>query len=468
MTAYGRASDRCMRVKQRSPGRPPAWHRENQLRFWQAVAFGRSSEEAAADAGVSKPLGPRWFRSAGGMPPSHLAPSSKPPSGRYLSFREREEIAIDLAKGASIRAIAHRLARSPSTISREVRRNAATRGGNLDYRASAAQWHADRAAQRSRPSKLAANATLHAYVEERLAGKITDERGVGFDGPEVVWKKRRAVHRQSRRWSTAWSPEQIARRLRIDYPKDPAMRISHEAIYQSLYIQGRGALRRELTACLRSGRALRVPRERTRGRNKAFVGDAVMISDRPAEIADRAVPGHWEGDLILGLGSSAIGTLVERSTRFTMLLHLPRMDGYQQRPNIKNGPPLAGHGAEAVRKAIVRSMGGLPEQLRQSLTWDQGAEMAQHATLRIDTGLEIYFCDPQSPWQRGSNENTNGLLRQYFPKGTDLSRHTARDLRAVAHALNTRPRKTLGWKTPVEVLERFLIEHNKPTVATTG
>ena len=217
-------------------------------------------------------LGPRWFPSAGGMPPSHLAPSSKPPSGRYLSFREREEIAIDLAKGASIRAIAHRLARSPSTISREVRRNAATRGGNLDYRASAAQWHADRAAQRSRPSKLAANATLRAYVEERLAGKITDERGVGFDGPEVVWKKRRAVHRQSRRWSTAWSPEQIARRLRIDYPKDLAMRISHEAIYQSLYIQGRGALRRELTACLRSGRALRVPRERTRDRNKAFVG----------------------------------------------------------------------------------------------------------------------------------------------------------------------------------------------------
>ena len=233
------------------------------------------------------------------------------------------------------------------------------------------------------------------------------------------------------------------------------MWISHEATYQALYVQGRGALRRELTACLRSGRALRVPRERSRGRNKSFIGDAVMISERPAEIADRAVPGHWEGDLILGLGSSAIGTLVERSSRFTMLLHLPRMDGYQLSPRIKNGPALAGHGAEAVRRAIARSMGKLPEQLRQSLTWDQGAEMAEHADLRIEIGLKIYFCDPQSPWQRGSNENTNGLLRQYFPKGTDLSRHTAIELDAVAHAINTRPRKTLGWKTPAEVLDQF-------------
>lgn len=234
------------------------------------------------------------------------------------------------------------------------------------------------------------------------------------------------------------------------------MRISHEAIYQSLYIQGRGALRRELTACLRTGRALRVPRERSRNRNKSFIGDAIMISDRPADIADRAIPGHWEGDLILGLGSSAIGTLVERTSRFTMLLHLPRMEGHQQSPPVKNGPALAGHGAEAVRKAIVRSMAKLPEQLRQSLTWDQGAEMAQHAELRIDTGLRIYFCDPQSPWQRGSNENTNGLLRQYFPKGTDLSRHTDKELDAVAHALNTRPRKTLDWKTPAEILDQFL------------
>jgi hypothetical protein len=205
-------------------------------------------------------------------------------------------------------------------------------------------------------------------VIERLAGKISDAQGDTFDGPMVVWKKRRAVHRQSRRWSTAWSPEQIAHRLRLDYPEDQSMRISHEAIYQALYVQGRGALRRELSACLRSGRALRVPRERSRVRNKSFIGDAIMISDRPADIADRAVPGHWEGDLILGLASSAIGTLVERSSRFTMLLHLPRMEGFMHGTGVKNGPPLAGHGAEAVRKAITRSMVTLPDQLRQSLT----------------------------------------------------------------------------------------------------
>lgn len=402
------------------------------------------------------------------MPPTHLAPWAKPPSGCYLSFQEREDIALEIVKGTGIRAIARKLGRAPSTISRELRRNAATRGGRLEYRASAAQWHAERAAQRPRPNKLAINPALHDYVLERLAGKVTDTGGVVFEGPMVAWKKRRAVHRQSRRWSTAWSPEQIARRLHIDYPEDPTMRISHEAIYQSLYIQGRGALRRELTACLRSGRALRVPRERSRGRNKSFIGDAIMISDRPAEIADRAVPGHWEGDLILGLGSSAIGTLVERSSRFTMLLHLPRMDGYQQGLGIKNGPPLAGHGAEAVRRAIARSMSKLPEQLRLSLTWDQGAEMAQHADLRIDAGLEIYFCDPQSTWQRGSNENTNGLLRQYFPKGTDLSQHPAGELDAVAHAMNTRPRKTLDWKTPVEVLDQFLSKRYDAGVATTA
>lgn len=456
MMVHKRASDRCTRQKERSPGRPPAWQREERVRFWQAIASGRSSQEAALDAGVSAPLGPRWFRSAGGMPPTHLAPWAKPRTGRYLSFREREDIALELAKGTGIRTIARKLSRSPSTISREIRRNAATRGGSLDYRASAAQWHADRAAGRPRLGKLASSPALRQYVEERLAGKVTDLRGVAFEGPMVAWKKRRAVHRQSRRWSTAWSPEQIARRLEIDHPEDMTMRISHEAIYQSLYIQGRGALRRELTACLRTGRALRVPRERSRNRNKSFIGDAIMISDRPADIADRAIPGHWEGDLILGLGSSAIGTLVERTSRFTMLLHLPRMEGHQQSPPVKNGPALAGHGAEAVRKAIVRSMAKLPEQLRQSLTWDQGAEMAQHAELRIDTGLRIYFCDPQSPWQRGSNENTNGLLRQYFPKGTDLSRHTDKELDAVAHALNTRPRKTLDWKTPAEILDQFL------------
>jgi len=219
----------------------------------------------------------------------------------------------------------------------------------------------------------------------------------------------------------AWSPEQIARRLPLDFPVDKSMRISHEAIYQALYVQGRGALRRELTACLRTGRALRMPRVRVRGKRKSFVYPEIMISERPAEIADRAVPGHWEGDLILRLDSSAIGTLVERTTRFTLLLHLPRMAACGDTARIKNGPALAGHGAEAVRAAITRTIVTLPEQVRRSLTWDQGVEMAQHMNLRIDTGLQIFFCDPHSPWQRGTNENTNGLLRQYFPKGTDLS-----------------------------------------------
>jgi len=234
------------------------------------------------------------------------------------------------------------------------------------------------------------------------------------------------------------------------------MRISHEAIYQALYIQGRGALKRELTQCLRTGRALRVPRARTHGRGKSFVTPEILISERPAEADDRAVPGHWEGDLILGLNRSAIGTLVERTTRFTMLLHLPPMEGHGTGPREKNGPALAGHGAEAVRDAITCTITTLPEQLLRSLTWDQGSEMAQHARLRVDTGLQVYFCDPRSPWQRGSNENTNGLLRQYFPKGTDLSIHCADDLAAVAAALNSRPRKTLGWRSPAEALDAVL------------
>jgi len=251
------------------------------------------------------------------------------------------------------------------------------------------------------------------------------------------------------------NPEQIARRLPFDFPADDSMRISHEAIYQALYVQGRGALRRELTACRRTGRALRMPRARVHGKGKSFVDPEIMISERPAEIADRAVPGHWEGDLILGLGSSAIGTLVERMTRFTILLHLPRMAAYGDLARIKNGPALAGHGAAAVRDAITRTITTLPEEIRQSLTWDQGAEMAQHADLRIDTGLQVYFCDPRSPWQRGTNENTNGLLRQYFPKGTDLSAHSADDIAAVAMTLNSRPRKALGWKTPAEALDQY-------------
>jgi IS30 family transposase len=245
------------------------------------------------------------------------------------------------------------------------------------------------------------------------------------------------------------------------------MRISHEAIYQALFIQGRGALRRELVACLRIGRALRVPRARTQGRGKKFVTPELMISERPAEAGDRAVPGHWEGDLIIGLNRSAIGTLVERSTRFTMLMHLPPMAGHGEVPRVKNGPALAGHGAEAVRDAIAATITTLPDQLRRSLTWDQGAEMAQHAQLRIDTGLAIYFCDPHSPWQRGTNENTNGLLRQYFPKGTNLSKHNPEDLAVVAAALNGRPRKALSWKTPAEALDQLLQSTGQGRVATT-
>jgi IS30 family transposase len=444
---------RAMRGQMWSPGRPSVARREDRQRFWRAIAAGRSSEEAAAAAGVSQAVGSRWFRDGGGMPPISLVPLS----GRYLSFAEREEIAILHAQQVGVREIARRLKRSASTISRELRRNASTRSHSVVYRATTAQWHAERRASRPKVSKLAANDALREYVQDRLSGAIARPDGEPVPGPEVRFIGRRHGRRQDRRWARAWSPEQIANRLPLDFPDDDSMRISHEAIYQALYVQGRGALRRELVACLRTGRALRVPRARTRGRSKGFVRPEIMISERPAEAGDRAVPGHWEGDLILGLDSSAIGTLVERTTRYLMLLHLPRMNGHGDGPPVKNGPALAGHGAEAVRDAITASIQTLPEQLRRSLTWDQGAEMAEHARLRIDAGIDIYFCDPQSPWQRGSNENTNGLLRQYFPKGTDLSRHNADELAAVALALNTRPRKTLGWRTPAEALDDHLL-----------
>ena len=440
----------------RSPGRPPVARREHRQRFWKAIADGLSSENAGVVAGVSPAVGTRWFRESGGM----ASVTQKPLSGCYLSFEEREEIALLRAQDQGVREIARRIGRDPSTISRELRRNAATRSGDLDYRATTAQWHADRRARRPKLAKLATNEALRHYVQDRLSGKVTTTDGQAVAGPDTRWIGRRHGRRQHRRWATSWSPEQIANRLRIDFPDDESMRVSHEAIYQALYVQGRGALRRELCACLRTGRALRVPRARSRGRGKRFVTPEVMISQRPAEAEDRAVPGHWEGDLILGLDSSAIGTLVERTTRFTMLLHLPRMPGHGQ-PRVKNGPALAGHGAEAVRDAIAASITTLPEQLRRSLTWDQGAEMAQHAQLRVETGLPIYFCDPHSPWQRGSNENTNGLLRQYFPKGTDLAKHSANNLDAVAAALNSRPRKTLGWKTPAEALNDYLLGANE-------
>jgi IS30 family transposase len=455
---------RALRGQMWSPGRPSVARREDRQRFWRAIGAGWSSEEAAAAAGVSQAVGSRWFRDGGGMPPISLAPLS----GRYLSFAEREEIAILHAQRVGVREIARRLGRSASTISRELRRNASTRTYRLEYRATTAQWHAERRASRPKVSKLVANDALRMYVQDRLAGAIARPGGEPVPGPAVRWIGRRHGRRQDRRWAKAWSPEQIANRLRIDFPDDDSMRISHEAIYQALYVQGRGALKRELVACLRTGRALRVPRARTRARGKKFVCSEVMISQRPAEAADRAVPGHWEGDLILGLESSAIGTLVERTTRYTMLLHLPRMESHGDQPRVKNGRALTGHGAEAVRDAIAASIITLPEQLRRSLTWDQGAEMAQHAQLRIDTGLQVYFCDPQSPWQRGSNENTNGLLRQYFPRGTDLSRHSGDDVAAVAAALNSRPRKTLDWKTPAEKLNEYLLSSQQPSVATTG
>ena len=454
---------RAMRGKMWSPGRPSTARREDRVLFWEAIARGLSSEDAAVEAGVSPAVGARWFRNAGGMPSICLAPVS----GRYLSFAEREEIAILNVQHIGVRAIARRLGRSPSTISRELRRNASTRSHATPYRASTAQWHAERRASRPKVAKLAANDRLREYVQDRLSGAIARPDGEPVPGPHVRFIGRRHGRRQDRRWAKAWSPEQISNRLHLDFPDDETMRISHEAIYQALYIQGRGALKRELVACLRTGRALRVPRARTKTSGKKFVTPDVMISQRPAEADDRAVPGHWEGDLILGLDSSAIGTLVERTTRFTMLLWLPRMEGHSEQPTIKNGPPLAGHGAEAVRDAIAETITTLPGQLRRSLTWDQGAEMAQHVQLRIDTGLPIYFCDPRSPWQRGTNENTNGLLRQYFPKGTDLARHSRGDLDAVALALNTRPRKTLEWHTPAEALDQLLHSDQQGGVATT-
>jgi len=465
MAVRRRRSDRSGRGALHSPGRPSVARREERGQFWVAIAAGQSNEEAAVVAGVSPPVGVRWFRQAGGLPPSHLSQSSKPMSGRYLLFPEREQLALLRAQGHGVREIARRLKRAPSTICRELRRNAATRSGGLEYRAINAQWHADRSACRP---KLAINAALRRYVQDRLSGTIVAPSGTAIHGPVVKWKGRRHGPRQHRRWSSAWSPEQVARRLPLDHPDDQTMRVSHEAIYQALYVQGRGALSRDLTACLRTGRTLRVPRARSRSRGKSFVTSDILISQRPAEAADRAVPGHWEGDLILGLGSSAIGTLVERTTRFTILLHLPRMADHGLGPRAKNGPALAGHGAEAVRDAITRVITALPELLRQSLTWDQGAEMTQHARLRVDAGLSVYFCDPHSPWQRGTNENTNGLLRQYFPKGTDLSLHGTDALTAVASALNARPRKTLGWRTPAETLDKLLKAAQSDGVATTA
>ncbi len=452
------------RSPMKSPG-APSLRREIEREFWREIAKGLLSEEAAAVVGVSSAAGTRWFRQRGGMPSFDLAPLA----GRYLSFHEREEIALLRAQGAGVREIGRRLGRAPSTISRELRRNAATRGGKLDYRASVAQWKADLLALRPKEAKLVTHQRLRKYVQERLSGQVRRPDGTLAQGPETErWKGRNKPHRQDRKWMLAWSPEQISHRLKVDFPEDESMRISHEAIYQALYVESRGALKRELVACLRTGRALRVPRARSRRKAWAHVSPEVMISERPAEAEDRAVPGHWEGDLIIGLQRSAIGTLVERTTRFTMLVHLPREEGYGTIPRTKNGPALAGYGAQSMNKALTPVITTLPEQLRRSLTWDRGKELSQHAQFRLDTGVAVYFADPHSPWQRGTNENTNGLLRQYFPKGTDLARWSPEELQAVAHTLNSRPRKTLGWKTPAEALNEHLLSVQEAGVATTG
>lgn len=457
-------ADRALRPPMRSPGRPEP-SRAVQREFWRLIATGITSAEAALTVGVSVPVGTRWFRHAGGMPPISLAE----PTGRYLSFDEREEIALLRAREMGVREIARRIGRDAGTVSRELRRNAATREGRLEYRALVAQWKAQQAAKRPKKAKLATNDGLRDYVQERLAGNVCRPDGSIVVGPEPpAWKGLNKPHRQDRRWATAWSPEQISHRLRVDFPDDESMRISHEAIYQALYIQGRGALKHELVSCLRTGRALRAPGARAQAKAWAHVSENVMISSRPSEVENRAVPGHWEGDLIIGLNRSAIGTLVERSSRFTMLVHLPREDGYGLTPRTKNGPALAGYGAITMANALKKTITALPVQLWRSLTWDRGKELSDHARLTIESGVKVFFADPHSPWQRGTNENTNGLLRQYFPKGTDLSRWGAKEIQAVAHALNTRPRKTLGWKTPAEALHDYLKSIQHPSVATTG
>jgi transposase, IS30 family len=413
--------------------------------FWRARLAGASISEAAAGAGVSQTTARGWVAESGGM-----IPDLAEPSGRNLSLAEREEIAHWWAAGLRKAEIARLIGRHRSTVGRELENNQAVgtaeserepgpdggqrprgpkpgthRGRDrpqherLRYRASLAQAKAEARARRPKPRKLAGNPQLCARVQAGLTAR--------------------------------WSPEQIARILRRDYPDQPEMQVSHETIYQELYVQGRGELRRELTRCLRTGRALRRPRRLPDQRRQRHIPDKIMICERPAEADDRAVPGHWEGDLIIGKdGNSAIGTLVERSTRFVLLLHLPDT-----------------HGAEQVRDAMITTMQNLPAALRRSLTWDQGSELTRHAEITFALDMPIYFCDPHSPWQRGSNENTNGLLRQYFPKGTDLSRHSKAHLDLVAAELNARPRKTLGWDTPAETLARLLSRPVTTGVATT-
>ena len=371
--------------------------REERLAVRRLISGGCSFEEAAATVRCSTKTVQRLLNMVGGMPPR---PATR--STRQLSLAEREEVSRGLEAGASYRAIARRLGRAPSTVCREVNGN----GGPWRYRACRADQAAYTKARRPKATKFRRCPRLRAQVEALLNAR--------------------------------WSPQQISARLRVDYPHDLEMRVSHETIYRSLFVQSRGALRKELTACLRSGRT----RRRPHGRKDpgGYIKDMVLIADRPAEIEDRAVPGHWEGDLLLGArGQSAIATLVERQTRYVMLLAV--------------GRDKTSHHVCAL---IAKKIRTLPQHLAVSLTWDRGKEMAGHRQFSIATGVQVYFCDPHSPWQRGSNENTNGLLRQYFPRGSDLSVHSQRHLNRVAHMLNDRPRHTLGWMKPSEKLAELL------------
>ena len=370
---------------------------EDHLELQRRFRSGESLGMAAAAIGCSAKSVRRLLRETGGV--AVRAPTR---SEARLSVAEREEVSRGIQAGESFRKIAARIGRAPSTVSREVR----AAGGRESYRAHLAEEGARQRARRPKPIKLVENARLRQEVEDGLRQR--------------------------------WSPQQIAARLKVDHPDDPELRVSHETIYSSLFVQARGALRKELATCLRTGRTRRRPEKRTDLKGK--ISDMVMISERPAEAADRAVPGHWEGDLIIGKdGKSAIGTMVERKSRFVVLLPLPK-----------------GRTAEDVRKALVAEVRRLPEHLRRSITWDQGKEMAQHTRFSVETNVSVYFCDPHSPWQRGSNENTNGLLRQYFPKGDDLSKYTRRELNTVADQLNGRPRQTLDWRTPGEVFSTFV------------
>jgi IS30 family transposase len=379
--------------------------------YSQLMQQGLSNTEACRIVGINEKTGRRWRNGRSADRRQKAAPPMNavvPPCGpsRYLREDDRIHIADRLREKATVRAIAAELGRSPSTVSREIRRNRHPVGGQ--YRPHAAQARADARRPRPKPGKIGQSPELRDFIQDRL--------------------------------HLRWSPEQICQALRAQFPQRPEMHVVHETVYQALYVQGRGELRRELARALRTGRARRKPRRQAQQRQPRFSTPMVMISERPAEAEDRAVPGHWEGDLIIGKdGASAIGTLVERATRYVMLLHLPD-----------------GRGAEHVRDALAETVKTLPAHLVRSLTWDQGAEMAAHGAFTITTDIPVYFCDPASPWQRGSNENTNGLLRQYFPKGTDLSIHTREHLAAVAAELNGRPRKTLGWETPAERLHKLL------------